>query len=76
MRKVKLPEVTKEEAEATLMVFFTTPLQRLGLLDTHIKTNKLELQQERYTQKIVSSGEKHHCFRGECYQCAYDGMYV
>lgn len=51
MREVKLPEVTKEEAEATLMVLFTTPLKRLGLVDTHIKINKLELQQEHHTQK-------------------------
>lgn len=35
MRKVKLPEVPKEEAEASLMVLFTTPLQRLGLADAH-----------------------------------------
>lgn len=39
MRKVKLPEVTKEEAEATLMVLFTTPLKRLGL-DTWTHTQR------------------------------------
>lgn len=41
MRKVKLPEVTKEEAEATFMVLFTTPLKRLGLVDkrTHANTH-------------------------------------
>lgn len=35
VRKVKLPEVAKEEAEATFMVLFTPPLQRLRLVDTH-----------------------------------------
>lgn len=35
MREVKLPEVAEEEAEASLVVLFTTPLQRLGLADAH-----------------------------------------
>lgn len=78
MRKVKLPEVTKEEAEATFMVLFTAPLKRLGLVNTHThkQTIKLVLQREHYAHKIRSSGEEHHCFRGECYQCVYDCMYV
>lgn len=59
VRKVKLPEVTKEEAEATLMVVFTTPLKRLGLVDkqrhTHKnrKTNEGVLQTEHCTQNSV-----------------------
>lgn len=35
----------------------------------HTKTNKLKSQREHYTHKIVSGGEEHHCFKGECCQC-------
>lgn len=49
MRKVKLPEVTKEEAEASLVVLFTTPLQRLGLADAH----KRRQTSSRYKESIL-----------------------
>lgn len=67
VRKVKLPEVTKEEAEATFMVLFTTPLERLGLEQTQRQTSLCH--RENYALNVLSSGEEHHCFRGECYQC-------
>lgn len=47
VRKVKLPEVTKEEAEATFVVVFTTPLKRLGLVDAHKHTKRASRTQNR-----------------------------
>ena len=49
VRKVKLPEMTKEEAEATLMVLFTTPLKRLGLVETQTHKDK----QARVTKRAL-----------------------
>lgn len=34
MRKVELPEVSEEEVEASLVVVFAAPFQRLGLAET------------------------------------------
>lgn len=39
MGKVELPEVSEEKVEASLVVVFAAPLQRLGLADT-TKANK------------------------------------
>lgn len=39
MRKVELPKMAKEEAEATFMVVFTTPLKGFGLVNTPTHTH-------------------------------------
>lgn len=42
MRKIELPKMAKEEAEATFMVVFTTPLKGFGLVNmpTHTHTKQ------------------------------------
>lgn len=71
MRKVKLPEVTKEEAEATFMVLFTTPLKRFGLVEMHTKADTQRQTSSYHKENLhtMSGGEEHHCFKGECCQC-------
>lgn len=47
MRKVELPEVSEEEVEASLVVVFAAPLQRLGLAETQGRT----LQRQQCTRQ-------------------------
>lgn len=79
MRKVKLPEVTEEKAEATFMVLFATPLKRLGLVNIH--KHKHTHRQTRVTKRALrtqSRGKLRRAplFWGECYQCVYGCMHV
>lgn len=45
MRKIELPKMAKEEAEATFMVVFTTPLKGFGLVNTPTHKSKQLLLQ-------------------------------
>lgn len=51
MGKVELPEVSEEKVEASLVVVFAAPLQRLGLADTTRAKRRRVTKAAQYTPK-------------------------